>query len=58
MNTNRPPRRVNHVGMWIEYILILVLLILIIAIIVSLLGPYVSNQITQFLAEIANRPAR
>ena len=39
--------------MWVEYLLVLVLVILVGIILFTLLGPYISNQVTQFLADLA-----
>jgi hypothetical protein len=40
--------------MWVEYLLILILVILVGVILFSLFGPYISNQVTIFLGELAN----
>ena len=58
MGYNRPPRRIEISGIWIEYILIAILAVLVLAIIISLLGPYISNQVTQFLIDLAARTAK
>lgn len=56
MSANRTPGRFSFSGVWIEYLLIIVLIVLIVAILVSLFGPYLSNQIAAFLAQIASSP--
>jgi hypothetical protein len=58
MSYNRSPRRFDISGMWVEYLLILILVILVVIILFSLFGPYISNQVTQFLAELANNTAK
>lgn len=58
MGYNRPPRRIEISGIWVEYILIIILIVLVVAILISLLGPYISTQVTQFLADLAARTAK
>jgi hypothetical protein len=58
MSSNRSPRRFDISGMWVEYLLILILVILIAIILFSLFGPYVNTQISQFLANLASRTGK
>jgi hypothetical protein len=58
MSANRTPSRFNLSGVWIEYLLIIVLVVLIVAILASLFGPYISNQIAEFITQISSRPVK
>jgi hypothetical protein len=54
MSYNRKPQRPGISGLWVEYILIVVLIVIVVAIISSLFGPYISNQVTEFLNNASN----
>jgi hypothetical protein len=58
MGYQRPPRRFQLTGVWIEFLLIFVLIVLVVVIIIALFGPYFSNQITLFLSEIAKQTGK
>jgi hypothetical protein len=58
MSANRTPNRFNLSGVWIEYLLVIVLIVLVAAILFSLFGPYISKQVADFMAQIASRPVK
>lgn len=55
MNFHKNPQRPDGVGLWLEYVLIIILVILVLNITVALFGPYLKTVIERELPDLCTQ---